>query len=282
MTLFEAVILGIVQGLSEFIPISSTAHLTITGKLMGLIGSMGNEAWTANIAVMQLGTIVAVFVYLRSDIKSMISSWVRENISTRVGFSSQSMASRQMWYVACGSIPIVVIGLALKRIIEGHITKDLVVISSALIVVAVILFLAERVATLKRTTENVTLRDALLIGVAQSLAVFPGVSRSGATLTAGLFLGFTRESALRFSFLLSIPAIVASGLLELYQVRHLLNADSALALLVATVVSGIVGYYSIAFLLRYLRNNSSLIFIVYRVALGGVILVAVNNGWIGK
>lgn len=277
MSFWEAALLGLVQGLSEFLPISSTAHLTLAGRAMGLIDPNAPEQWTAFIAVVQLGTLVAVLAYFRRDILNITRAFLRENIK-RTPFAQQSISSRTGWYIILGTIPIVVVGLALKDIIEGALTKNLIVIGSSLIGLALVLEIAERVAKFERPINEVSTRDALVIGCAQAVALIPGSSRSGVTMTAGLFAGLTRETAARFSFLLSIPAIGASGLLELLHVMQYLTLREGGVLLVATVVAGVSGYWSIAFLLRYLRTRTTRLFVIYRLLLGGGILAAIYFG----
>ncbi|MBL7998783.1 MAG: undecaprenyl-diphosphatase UppP [Candidatus Kapabacteria bacterium] len=272
MSILQAIILGIIQGLTEFIPISSTAHLTVAGTMMGLIGDGNHEQWTAFMAVIQLGTLAAVLIYFAGDIRTISTAFLRENLLQRSGYAAQSQNSKLGWMVILGSIPIVTIGFALKKIIEGALTKDLLIISIMLIAVSLVLIIAERMAKRTRTMDDLTWKDALAVGMAQVLALMPGSSRSGTTITAGLFLGMTRETAARFSFLLSIPAIFGSGVYEFLKTAKYLNADQALTLGVATVVSGISGYAAIAFLLRYLRSNSTMIFIVYRILAAIVIL----------
>lgn len=281
MSILEAVLLGLIQGLTEFLPISSTAHLTLAGHLMGLIDTMGNHRWTAFVAVIQLGTLAAVLAYFRKDIISITRAFVTENLR-RLPFRQQSVASRNGWYIIVGTLPIVVIGLSLQKVIEGGITKDLMVIGSALVALGLLLEVAERVARFNRPVESVTMRDALIIGFAQACALVPGASRSGTTITAGLFRGLTREGAARFSFLLSIPAVASSGLLEFVKTAPDLDRSAAVALVVATVVSGLVGYWSIAFLLRYLRTRSTRLFVVYRVILGGGILIGIAMGYLSR
>lgn len=275
MTLIEAIILGIIQGLTEFIPVSSSAHLTLAGLYMGRISSEHPEQWTVFIAVMQLGTLIAVITYYYRDILNIIAAFFRENIQTRIAFSAQSFDSRLGWYIVIGTLPIATLGLVLKKIIEGQISKSPVVIATGLIILALLMALAEKKAAHARTLEQVTWRDALIIGCAQVFALFPGPSRSGTTITAGLFTGLRRDVAARFSFLLSIPAIGASGLLELKDAVTFMATQDILLLLVATIVSGISGYAAIAFLLRYLRTHSTMIFVYYRIILGIIILSVV-------
>lgn len=272
MNLFEAIILGIIQGISEFLPISSTGHLTVAGKLMGLISESEPEKWTAFIAVIQLGTLVSILVYFWKDIIQIINSFLKENLFARKNLREQTFQSKLGWMIIVGTLPVVIVGLTFKDVIEGAFTKNLYVISGSLIALAVILALAEKTARFKKEIENVTFLDALIIGIAQAFALIPGSSRSGTTITGGLFSGLKREAAARFSFLLSIPAIFASGMLELYQSLNYLNGEEIISLAVATVVSGISGYLAIDFLLKFLRKNSTFLFIYYRIALGIVIL----------
>jgi undecaprenyl-diphosphatase len=276
MNIIEAIILGLLQGLSEFIPISSTAHLTIAGMMMGLIDPAHPEQWTSFIAVIQLGTLAAVFIYFSKEIKEIPRDFLIENFSKKKKkFKEQSLNSRMGWYIILGSIPIVAIGLAMKKIIEGGFTKDPLVIASSLIGLAVVLFIAERVAKFKKDMTNIKMKDAMIIGFSQCLALIPGASRSGTTITAGMFLGFNRETAARFSFLLSIPAIFGSGLYEFYKSLDYITSDSLITLAVATIVSGISGYYAIAFLMKFLKTRSTMLFIVYRIALGLLIFALV-------
>ena len=282
MSLIQAIILGIIQGLTEFIPISSTAHLTIAGKMMGLISPQNPEQWTAFMAVIQLGTLAAVFVYFWNDVVQITRAFFDENLRNRRPLREQSLDSRLGWLILVGSVPIGVIGIALKKIIEGNLTKDLYVISGSLIVLAILLYIAERVASFKKELGNITFWDALVIGIAQSIALIPGSSRSGTTITAGLFMGLTRETAARFSFLLSIPAILSSGMLELVKSLPVINSGDALNLTVSTIASAIFGYLSIAYLIRFLRTHTTLQFIIYRIALGILLIILVNSGVVSK
>lgn len=275
MTLLEAIILGLLQGLTEFIPISSTAHLTIAGQILGLIDSNYPERWTSFIAIIQLGTLAAVLYYFRDDLLNLIKNFFKDNIE-RKKFENKSLESKLSWYIIFGTIPIVIIGLLFKDFIEGTFTKDLKVISISLIALALILFIAEKVAKLNKDIKQVDLKDSILIGIAQVFALIPGASRSGTTITAGLFLGLNRESAARFSFLLSIPAILASGLLSAYQAIKYVNTTDVLNIIVATVVSAISSYFAIDFLINYLKKNNTYLFIFYRIALGIIILIYIS------
>lgn len=289
MTILQAIILGIVQGITEFIPISSTAHLIFASRLIGLYdgvdAALKAEQTTATIAVIQLGTLLAVLLYFAGDIINITRAFVRDHFALLTGRAGQERARLSSeawlgWLVIIGSLPVAIVGLLFKHQIEGTFTKNLWIIATMMIVVALLLALAEWVGKRKRTLKELTVKDALAVGSAQVLALIPGSSRSGSTIMAGLFAGETRETAARFSFLLSIPAIAASGVLELKEAIHKLPHGSFLPLLVATIVSGVIGYASIWFLLRYLRTHSTGVFIIYRLALGVVILLALFGGYI--
>ena len=277
MNLFEAIILGILQGFTEFLPISSTGHLTVAGKLMGLISDEAPEQWTSFIAVIQLGTLVSILIYFRKDLWNIFSGFLKENFKERKSFSNQGFNSRTGWLIIIGSIPVVIIGILFKDIIEGSLTKDLYVISGSLIGLAVILAIAEKTAKLNKEIKDISVINVLLIGIAQAFALIPGSSRSGTTITGGLFVGLNRESAARFSFLLSVPAILGSGLLQLYEALEFINSSMAVNLIISTIASGISGYVAIDFLLKYLRKNTTFLFIWYRIALGIIILILLST-----
>lgn len=289
MTILQAIILGIVQGLTEFIPVSSTAHLVFAARLVDLYGGVDKtlqaQQTTATIAVIQLGTLLAVLVYFAPDIVNILRAFVGDHLALLRGRTALQGAklSREAWLgwlVIIGSLPVGVFGLLFKKHIEGTFTKNLWVIATMMIVVGVLLAFAELVGKRNRDMSHLQIRDALAVGSAQVLALIPGSSRSGSTIMAGLFAGQTRETAARFSFLLSIPAIAASGLLELKEAITRLPPNSYGSLAVATVVSGVVGYASIWFLLRFLRTHSTGVFIIYRVIVGGLILFALVAGYI--
>jgi undecaprenyl-diphosphatase len=289
MTILQAIVLGLVQGVTEFIPVSSTAHLVFAARLLNLYGGVDKtlqaEQTTATIAVIQLGTLLAVLIYFARDIINILRAFIVDHLKLLRGRSEEGRPklSRDAWLgwlVIIGSLPVGTIGLALKKIIEGPFTKNLWVIATMMIVVGVLLMIAELVGKREHGMDQLRVSDALAVGSAQVLALIPGSSRSGSTIMAGLFSGLTRETAARFSFLLSIPAIAASGLLELKEAVTKLPPGSYGSLAVATVVSGVVGYASIWFLLRYLRTHSTSIFIVYRVIVGIAILVALGMGYI--
>lgn len=290
MNLLQAIILGIVQGLTEFIPISSTAHLVFASRFTDLYGGDA-EKITATMAVIQLGTLAAVFVYFAADIWGISSSFVRDHWNLafnrrKMRFSGtdgkrpiwMSEESWLGWLIILGSIPIGTAGIVFKDFIEGPGTKNLWVIATMLIVIALLLVVAERVGAQRKEMRHLRIGDALIVGFCQVLALMPGTSRSGATIMGGLFAGEKRETAARFSFLLSIPAISTSGMLELYKAIKILPQETFVPLIVGTVVAGIVGYLSIWFLLAFLRRNSTLVFVIYRLILGAVILVLLWQG----
>jgi len=290
MNFLQAVILGIVQGLTEFIPISSTAHLVFASRWTNIYD--GNpEQITATMAVIQLGTLAAVFLYFAGDIWGISTAFIRDHwvliMRKQRGYYSGTRGVRPIWLsqeawlgwlMIIGSIPIGVVGILFKKEIEGAGTKNLWFISIMLISIALLLLLAEKIGKQRKHMRDLGMGDAIVVGLAQVIALMPGSSRSGSTIMGGLFAGQTRETAARFSFLLSIPAITASGLLQLKEAWSILPADSFQPLLVATIVAGIVGYLSIWFLISYLKRNSTGIFIIYRIVLGIVLLVLLWQG----
>jgi undecaprenyl-diphosphatase len=289
MTILQAIVLGIVQGLTEFIPVSSTAHLVFAARVLNLYGGVDKtlqaEQTTATIAVIQLGTLLAVLIYFARDIVNILRAFISDHIALLGGRTApdQPKLSRDAWlgwFVIIGSLPVGIVGLLFKKQIEGTFTKNLWIIATMMIVVGLLMTIAELVGKRNRDMNQLGIYDALAVGSAQVLALIPGSSRSGSTIMGGLFAGLNRETAARFSFLLSIPAIAASGLLELKEAMEKLPAGSYGSLAVATVVSGIVGYASIWFLLRFLRTHSTGVFIVYRVIVGGLILAALSSGYI--
>jgi len=271
VSILEAIVLGIVQGLTEFLPISSTGHLRIVPAFLGW-----EDPGAAFTAVTQLGTMAAVLLYFRADLKRIVQAWYR---SLREPAARRELDARLGWYILLGTVPIGIFGLIFKDQIETG-ARDLYLIGTALIVLGLVLLLAERVGTRSRNIEQITRRDGIAIGFAQALALIPGVSRSGATITAGLFMGLDRTAAARFSFLLSVPAVVLSGVLELGSILSGEEGEttSLTCLVVATVLAFVTGYASIALLLRYLERHSTVVFVVYRVALGSLVLVLVSSG----
>ena len=259
MTILQAIVLGLVQGLTEFLPISSTAHLRIVPSLLGW-----DDPGAAYSAVIQLGTVGAVLVYFAKDLVKLTQAFFR-GVFNRSPFGTHE--SRLAWYVGLGTIPIGVMGLLFKKTIETTL-RSLYVISASLILLAVVLFIVEKVAKHERALGDLSLKDALVIGGWQALALIPGASRSGTTITGGLSLGLKREDAARYSFLLSIPATTLAGLFEL---KHLLEATDRPAIavmVVGTVVSFVSGLAAIGGPLAFLRTRSTLVFVVYRVVLG--------------
>lgn len=291
MDLFQAIILGVVQGLTEFIPISSTAHLVFAGRLTDLYGG-DPEKITATMAVIQLGTLAAVFVYFARDIWNISTSFLADHLALLTGRdpgrspgtgakpARLSVDTRIGWLIVIGSVPVGIAGLLFKDTIEGSLTKNLWLIGSMLVGVALLLIVAEWLGRQRKELSDMGVADSLIVGFTQVLALVPGASRSGSTIMGGLFAGLKREAAARFSFLLMIPAITASGLLELYEAWHLLPPDVFLPLLAGTIVAGIVGYLTIWFLLAFLKRHSTFIFIIYRIALGAAILLLLSTGTI--
>ena len=290
MDLLQAIILGIVQGLTEFIPISSTAHLVFASRWLGIYGGDA-EMTTATMAVIQLGTLAAVFVYFATDIWGISTAFLRDHFALLTGKRGMRFSGtdgvRPMWLsdeswlgwlVIIGSIPIGTVGLVFKDFIEGPGTKNLWVISVMLIAVALLLTFAEFVGKQRKDIKHLGIIDAIVVGFCQVLALMPGASRSGSTIMGGLLAGEKRETAARFSFLLSIPAITASGLLELRKALHILPSETFVPLIVGTIVAGVVGYLSIWFLIAFLRKNSTAVFIIYRLILGTVLLVLLWQG----
>jgi len=273
MSVLEAVFLGIIQGLTEFLPVSSTGHLTLAGKLMNLISEENPEHWTAFIAIIQLGTLIAVLVYFWNDLINIIKDFVRNNLITPVRYSEQNLNSRLGWLIIIGTIPVVIIGFTFKDVIEGALTKDLYLIASSLIGLAIILAIAEKIAKFKKDVKDITILDSLIVGLAQAVSLIPGSSRSGTTITAGLFTGLNREAAARFSFLLSVPAVLASGIFQLYEAWKFVDQTMVVNIIVATLVSAVSGYLAIDFLLKYLKKHSTFIFIYYRIGLGILIII---------
>jgi undecaprenyl-diphosphatase len=267
----EAIVLGIAQGLTEFLPVSSTAHLRIVPAFAGW-----EDPGALFTAVVQLGTMLAVVIYFWRDLVRIVRAWLS---SLRHPEERSALDARMGWYVIVATIPIGIFGLAFRNQIEDG-ARNLYLIGTVLIVLGLILLGAEAVARRVRGMEDVGMRDALWVGLAQALALVPGTSRSGATITAGLFLGMKRDAAARFSFLLSIPAVVLSGLFGLVELVRGDDGTSFTALAIATIFAFILGYASIAFLLRYLATHSTLVFVVYRVALGALTIALAASGTI--
>src|ERR671928_1499933 len=262
MNALQAIVLGLVQGLTEFLPISSSGHLRIVPAFFGW-----DDPGAAFTAVVQIGTMAAVLLYFRRDLWRIAFAWVR---SWRDPAVRRTLDARLGWYIVLGTIPISVLGLAFKDPIETEF-RSLTLIGTTLIVFGLVMLLAEKVSRRERELDSLTVRDGVAIGCAQALALVPGVSRSGATISAGLFLNFDRTTAARYSFLLSVPAVVLSGLFELRHVGEGGGAPAG-ATALATVLAFVVGYVSIAFLLRYLVRHSIGVFAAYRIFVGAAVL----------
>jgi undecaprenyl-diphosphatase len=267
----QAIVLGVVQGLTEFLPVSSTAHLRIVPAFLGW-----DDPGAAFTAVVQLGTMAAVLLYFRADLWRIASAWLRS--VWRRERAPTDPDARLGWYIVLGTIPIAVLGLAFKDPIEKEF-RNLELIGTAMLLFSLVMLRAEARSKRDRELDDLTRRDGLLIGLAQALALVPGVSRSGATISAGLWLDFDRTTAARYSFLLSVPAVVLSGLFEL---RHVGEAGGAPvgATAIATLLAFVVGYASIAFLLRYLTRHSIAIFAGYRMVVGLLVIVLAAAGLI--
>lgn len=272
MGLLNAIILGLVQGLTEFLPISSSAHLRIVGLLLGT----GADPGAAFTAIIQLGTELAVVVYFAVDLWRIISRWF---LSLFKRVPRNDADAKMGWFIILGSVPIVVLGLIFQKTIETTL-RSLWIIAVTLIVFGILLGIADYVGAKKRRLRDLTVPHAAIFGGAQSLALIPGVSRSGGTITAGLFLGYERAAAARYSFLLAIPAVFGSGLFELYKTIKSPGVEvfSAGETAAATVVAFIVGLVVIAFFMRYISKRSFLPFVIYRLALGATLVVLLATG----
>lgn len=273
MTLLEALVLGLIQGLTEFLPISSSAHVQIAQELMG-ISSLSKPQLTAFIATIQIGTEVAVVLYFAKTIAEVLKSWFRNALKP---FRSQPSESKLGWFVILGSIPVVVLGLAFQDQVESDV-RQLWVIGIMLIVFGIALGLADHFGRREKEVKDLDLKSGLIFGFGQALALIPGVSRSGGTITVGRLMGFTREAAARYSFLLAIPAVLASGAYQFLKSYQDLPADLLLGTAFATLVSGVTGYLVIAWLLKYLVRGSFMPFVIWRVAVGSLLLIGLSLG----
>ncbi|MFB4280916.1 MULTISPECIES: undecaprenyl-diphosphate phosphatase [unclassified Nonomuraea] len=267
----EAVVLGLIQGLTEFLPISSSAHIRVVSAFAGW-----QDPGAAFTAVIQLGTETAVLIYFRQEIWEIVSTWTRSLFNKEL---RGHWAARMGWFIIVGTLPIGILGLTLKDQIETSF-RDLRLVGTTLIVFALILWFADRTARNKLTLEkHLSFTHAVIYGFAQSLALIPGVSRSGGTVTAGLLLDYRREDAAKYSFLLAIPAVLASGLFELKDIGEGPAPEWGPTIL-ATVISFIVGYAAVAWFLRYISTHRFTIFVIYRIILGFFVILAVTAGWI--
>ncbi|MGI9003835.1 MAG: undecaprenyl-diphosphate phosphatase [Pseudonocardia sp.] len=270
MSWLEVLVLGVVQGLTEFLPISSSAHLRIVSEVF-----FGRDAGAAFTAVTQLGTEAAVIIFFARDIGRLAATWFRglRDVAVRA-----TPDYRIAWLVIIGTLPIGVLGVAFEDQIQT-VARNLWLIATTLVVFGLLLGLAERIGRQRVELQQMRPVDGILLGFAQAMALIPGVSRSGGTITAGLFLGFTRVAAVRYSFLLAIPAVVSSGLFELPKV-FAGNGPSVLQMVVATVLAFAIGYAAIAWLLRYVERHSVYVFVWYRVTLGALLFLALLAGGI--
>jgi undecaprenyl-diphosphatase len=269
MSYLEAIVLGVVQGLTEFLPISSSGHLRIVPAFLGW-----EDPGASFSAIIQLGTTAAVILYFAKDLWRILWAWTRSITNPEL---RGTLDARLGWYIGLGTIPICILGFAFRDQIETT-ARNLWIVATTLIVLGVVLEIADRLAKRqnRRSIDQLTLRDGLVVGGAQALALIPGVSRSGSTMTAGLFLGMTRETAARFSFLLSTPAVVLSAGFSARNIGE--DSISLGPTIVATIASFVVGYAAIAWLLRYLSTHSFLPFVIYRIGLGVLLLVLLSTG----
>jgi undecaprenyl-diphosphatase len=265
MTIWDSIILGVVEGLTEFLPVSSTGHLTIVAKMLGL--QIDDPSITGFTAVIQIGAIAAVVLFFWKDIQRIAIAWVRGLVKPEY---RGEFDHRMGWYVIVGSTPIVVVGFLARDIISGPL-RSLWWVAAALIGWSVVMVAAERLGSKSRPLTRITLVDAIVMGLVQCLALVPGISRSGATISAGLFRGLDRVAATRISFLLGIPALVGAGV---YELKDALNGDvGAVPLIVGTVVSFVVAYASVAWLLRFVAKHTIEVFAFYRILLGIVLVI---------
>ena len=272
MDIIQAVIMGVIEGVTEFLPISSTAHLTIAEKLFGY--SISDPDIVAFTAIIQIGAVLATLVYFRQDIWRILIGWLNGLFDK----SRRTTDYKFGWAVIIGSIPIAVIGLLFRHQIENNL-RSLWLVSIALILWSVVMWIADMTAKQNRHEEAVTWRDTLIIGLAQCLALVPGVSRSGATISTGLFRGLDRVAVTRLSFFLSIPALMAAGLFEVVtKGAHISQGVGWTATIIATIVSFFVAYASVAWLLRFVSKHSFGVFIIYRIGLGLLLMVLLTSG----
>jgi len=273
MTLIQAIILGIVEGLTEFLPVSSTGHQTIVAGLMGL--QIDDPSITAFIAVIQVGAILALVLYLRRDIGRLLAAWFRGLFRAA---ERSDPSYREAWLVIIGSLPIAIVGLLAKSLIEGPL-RSLWVVAIALIAWGFVMLVAEAMATQQRHEKDIDLKDSLIIGVTQALALIPGVSRSGATISAGLMLGLDRVTAARFGYLLGIPALAGAAVLEIPAAVRTGGVGLGLTL-VGTAVSFVVAYVTVAWMLRFVGRHTIRVFVWYRFALAAALIVMLTTGFL--
>ena len=273
MSWWQAIVLGIIEGITEFLPISSTGHLTIAEKLMGM--PLDNEGLIAFTAIIQIGAIAAAVIYFWQDIQRVLIAWWRGLWWKR---ARRQFDYKYGWAIIIGSVPIAVVGLVFKDEIET-VLRSLWFVAGAVIIWSGVMWLADKYATTKRVEKDTTWRDTLVIGLGQCLSLVPGVSRSGATISVGLLRGFDRVTVTKLSFFLGIPALVAAGLLEVVtKYKHISGGVGWTSTIIATVVSFGVGYVAVAWLLKFVQNNNFRSFIVYRFVLGLLLIVLLGAG----
>jgi undecaprenyl-diphosphatase len=272
MGFLAAVLLGVVQAITEFLPVSSTAHLLLVGELLG--ESLDDPRFRAFVTIIQSGTSLAVLVYFRQDLWRIGAAWLR---GLREGRPFGTPDARLAWYIALGTVPAAVAGKLLERRIES---LGNLVIAFSLVFWGLVMAGAEHYASHRKSMNDLTARSALVIGIGQALALVPGTSRSGSTITTGMLLGFSREAAARFSFLLSVPIILGAGIYKLLKALPALRGEAAWrsATVVGTVVSAVAGYLVIGWLLRYLRTRTTYVFVAWRIVVGGLVAVLVWQG----
>ena len=274
-TLFESIVLGIIQGLTEFLPISSSAHQRIAGEFFGNAQDPGARFT----AITQIGTELAVLLFFRNDIKNIVAAWFRQAVLRKDLATDQKPLARMGWLIILGSLPIAVLGYFGRDIITNDF-RSLWLIASSLIIFGVVLGIADHYGKKEKGLSELTVKHGIFYGLAQSLALIPGVSRSGATIAMGRYLGYTREAALRYSFLLALPAVFGSGF---YQLKDAFGSDASNVYtlpqtFIATAIAFVVGYAVIAWLLKFVTTKSFMPFIIYRIALGTTVLVLLSAG----
>ena len=273
MTFFEAILLGLIQGLTEFLPISSSAHVQIAQELMD-VSELTKPQLTAFIATIQIGTEAAVVIYFFRTIVEILGSWFKTGFRR---WSDQEQNARLGWLIIIGTLPIAILGLSFRDLVENDV-RQLWVIGITLIVFGLLLGLADVLGKKRKAITELNVKSGLAFGFGQALALVPGVSRSGGSITVGLMLGFSREAAARYSFLLAIPAVLAAGFYQFYESFGQLPQDLLVGTIVATFVSFVSGYAVIAWLLKYLEKGSFMPFVIWRVGVGSILLIALALG----
>jgi undecaprenyl-diphosphatase len=276
LNIFAAAFLGIIQGLTEFLPISSSAHLQIASQLVG-VTNLPKPVLTAFIASIQLGTELAVLIYFFKDIVRIVKAWLASLLRKNTASQFQKQDAKLGWLIIIGSLPVVVVGLAFKDLIENQL-RNLWVAGVMLIVFGIVLAVSDRIGKRQKGIDSLSVRDGVLFGLGQALAVIPGVSRSGGTISVGMLLGYSRQAAARYSFLLAIPAVLASGLYEFANSYRDLPADLLIGTAIATVFAFITGFGVIVGFLRYLNRGSFMPFVIWRVVIGIAVIAALVSG----